>query len=387
MIKVLHTLPDFHVGGVANLMLNNILAMDDQRFENHVCVFGPRDDMRPHFEATNAHVHMVRHYGLSQMFSTLQRFRAFVRKLQPDIIHNHIPLDVFISTISTIGCDVSIVNTIHNINNPYSNTSLYKKLLRLAVDLSRRWKAQHIIAVSEAVREAYMEHHWVQERKTSVIYSGIDTDAWSEPDDPSSIRHLREELGLKDRYPVLLNVARLTRFKGQKYLIKMMPSLLEDFPQAKLLIAGDGSLRGELEEEIKQRGLGGHVQLLGQRDDVAVLLHASDIFVFPSESEGLGVALLEAMAAGKPVVATRMGPFLEVVEDGQNGILVKTGCAEPIASAVARIASDRDTLSKMGAASQHIARSRFDLQQSVNRLENVYQSLATVSPTTDTLSV
>jgi glycosyltransferase involved in cell wall biosynthesis len=155
----------------------------------------------------------------------------------------------------------------------------------------------------------------------------------------------------------------------------MMPRVLERWPDARLIIVGEGAERRALQEEISRRGLGASILMLGQRHDVAPLLSLSDIFVFPSEGEGLGLALLEAACAGKPVVATNSGAVPEVVEDGVSGYLVEPGNHEALAEAVLRVAESTDRAQTMGLRGQQIARQRFDLRTSVRKLEYVYLSV------------
>jgi|SRR5579859_138678 len=153
-------------------------------------------------------------------------------------------------------------------------------------------------------------------------------------------------------------VARLSAQKRQTDLINAMPAILARVPGARLLLAGEGPTRPELDEQVAALGLGPCVQFLGAvtRAQLPELLAKSDVFVLPSIWEGLPVALIEALSAGKPIVATDVGGNAELVTPGQNGWLVPPGNVAALAEAVVRIATDCEAARRMGAAS----RSRFD---------------------------
>jgi peptidoglycan/xylan/chitin deacetylase (PgdA/CDA1 family) len=229
------------------------------------------------------------------------------------------------------------------------------------------------VAVSAAARDHYVRNHWVPANKVDVIYSPLSSQALTAAADPDALQELREQLQLQDAYPVLLNVARLHPVKDQSLLVECMPKVLERWPKARLLIAGDGEMQPELEALIASRQVGGAVTLLGKRDDVPLLLAASDIFVLSSLSEGLGLSVIEAMAAGKPVVAARVGGIPEVVRDGVTGLLVSSRDPVDYAKAVERIAQDRDNAKAMGAAGRDVAKTKFHPTTAASRLGGVYR--------------
>jgi glycosyltransferase involved in cell wall biosynthesis len=155
----------------------------------------------------------------------------------------------------------------------------------------------------------------------------------------------------------------------------MMPRVLERWPHAKLLLVGEGLARPGLEREARQAGVAHRVSFLGHRSDVRDVLAISDLFLFPSLSEGLGLALLEAAAAGKAVVASNCGPMPEVVEDGESGYLVEPGDAGALAEAVLRMLDSPDRMRRMGQRGQQIVGEKFDIRVAVRRLEEIYLSI------------
>jgi glycosyltransferase involved in cell wall biosynthesis len=159
-------------------------------------------------------------------------------------------------------------------------------------------------------------------------------------------------------------------------LLRALPPLVRRFPRLRCLVVGDGPLDGALRREAEALGLAGHCRFTGARPDVADLLAAVDVVVLPSLSEGLPFVLLEAMAVGKPVVATRVGGNPEVVEDGTTGLLVPPGDADALGAALARLLDDSAAAAAMGGRGQARVRERFTVRAMIEALEALYASLA-----------
>jgi glycosyltransferase involved in cell wall biosynthesis len=189
------------------------------------------------------------------------------------------------------------------------------------------------------------------------------------------VKKVKNELGLNGVYPILVNVARLAPVKGQKELLEAMPHILRRFPEAKLLLAGDGPLLEELSQLRNNLRLQKQVYLLGRRDDIAALLASSDIFVFSSYYEGLPGAVIEAMAAGKPVVAFNIPALREIIQNNLNGILVSGRDVPGLAGAVIKIAEERQEALDMGEQARDIARHHFDIISNLKKLEEIYNVL------------
>jgi glycosyltransferase involved in cell wall biosynthesis len=171
----------------------------------------------------------------------------------------------------------------------------------------------------------------------------------------------RAQLGMAEGDALLLSVGRLVYQKGHEYLIDAMPGILRRFPGAKTIVCGDGPLRAQLEAQIARMNLGESVRLLGNRNDMRPFLHGADVFVLPSRWEGLPVALLEAMGAGLPVVATRVEGVEEVVEHAGQGLLVPPEDAPALADALVQLISDSALRLRMGSAARSRIRESFTI--------------------------
>jgi glycosyltransferase involved in cell wall biosynthesis len=165
-------------------------------------------------------------------------------------------------------------------------------------------------------------------------------------------KRVRSNLGLKDDDLLILSVGRLVYEKGQEFLIEAMHIVGSQFPHSHLVICGEGPLRKQLEAQIERLDVSRFVKLLGQWDNVAELLAIADIFILPSRSEGLPMALLEAMAAGLPVVATRVEGIEEVVGEGKHGLLVPPANSAALAKAILQLLGNPQLRRWMSAASQ-----------------------------------
>jgi glycosyltransferase involved in cell wall biosynthesis len=208
--------------------------------------------------------------------------------------------------------------------------------------------ARTIVVVSEMTRQRALEEG-IKAERIIVIQNGI-TPISLEGVDRSEVR---KEAGMQDDDLVILSVGRLVYQKGHEYLVAAMPTVLREFPNAKVGICGDGLLRADLESQVQLLGLSDSVKLLGKSDGVAKFLASADVFVLPSRSrEGLSIALLEAMSAELPIVATKVEGMDEVISEGENGLLVPIKNPDVLAQAILQLLRDPQMRKRMGAASK-----------------------------------
>jgi glycosyltransferase involved in cell wall biosynthesis len=207
--------------------------------------------------------------------------------------------------------------------------------------------ARALVAVSEQTRRTAIDEG-VRADRIVVIPNGVT------PLDMSSVDRAdaRAALRLDGNDIFLLSTGRLTYQKGHEFLVQAMSKVIRHFPNAKAGICGEGPLRPQLQSQILELGLSGHVRLLGTRDDVSPLLAAADIFVLPSRWEGLSIALMEAMAAGVPVVATRVDGVKDLITEGVHGLLVPPEDSERLEESILQLLADPQMRKRMGSAAQ-----------------------------------
>ncbi|MGI4790074.1 MAG: glycosyltransferase family 4 protein [Janthinobacterium lividum] len=200
-----------------------------------------------------------------------------------------------------------------------------------------------ILAISEAVRQAMLARGEAPDSKITVVPNGISA--------PSSgnAAETRQSLGIGPNTPLVVCAARLEREKDIASLVTAMQSVRKSIPEARCLIAGEGSQKADLKAQIESLELLGTVTLLGFRSDATALMAAADVFVLPSLAEPFGLVLLEAMALGRPVIATRAGGPLEIVVEGQTGFLIPPSSPEALAAAIIRLLANPAVSHQLGA--------------------------------------
>jgi glycosyltransferase involved in cell wall biosynthesis len=228
-----------------------------------------------------------------------------------------------------------------------------------------------VVAISEDVRRRLLAAG-VRPERISLIHSAVEPSP--EPPGPAARSGARARLGLSDEATIGI-VAALERRKGHDVLLRALARLREAVPRACCLVCGDGSERASLERLADELGVRGLVRFLGEQRQIADVLAALDVFVQPSRYEGLGVAVLEAMAAGLPVVASRVGGIPEAVQEGKTGLLVAKEEPEALAAAIAELLQDPARAARMGAEGRRRVLAEFSMEAMADRYERLYQDL------------
>ncbi|MBP8129056.1 MAG: glycosyltransferase [Candidatus Hydrogenedentes bacterium] len=234
-----------------------------------------------------------------------------------------------------------------------------------------RWKYRApdlFLSVSRKVDEV-LAAYGVPARLRAVVHSAVDLSRAEAP--PLS----RLELGVPEAAPLLVTAGALVGHKDHANLVDAMPAVRHDFPGTRLLIAGDGKLRRELERRITNLGLEECVTLLGHRSDAPRIIRAADVYVSSSWSEGLGTSVLEALAGGTPVVATMAGGAAEMVLPGETGYLVPCRDPEALADAIVMSLRYRDKARAMAARGRNLAIEQFGVERMVRETIRAYEML------------
>lgn len=227
-----------------------------------------------------------------------------------------------------------------------------------------RWKHRQVdlfIAASDAIRRILLADH-VPDTRIEVVHDGIEVDRLAAVPAES----MREAFWFPHGAPVLVNVGALVAHKGQRVLVDAMPLVRRAVPDAQLVIFGEGELRADLARQIHQLGLDKHVVLAGFRDHIAGLVRSADLFVMSSVTEGLGSAVLDAMALGLPVVGTRAGGIPEAVVHEETGLLVRPGDAAALADAIVTLLRDPLRRRALGEAGRTRVAAHFSIDHLVD---------------------
>lgn len=237
-----------------------------------------------------------------------------------------------------------------------------------------RWKYRspdRLVVISAAIRQI-MADFGVRSERLRLVPSGVDLERVS----PGSGATVRRELGIGDGEYLIGNVAHLADHKGQRFLVDAVPVVLRNCPRARFLIVGEGELEQDLRAQAAALHLEDRLIFTGFRSDVPAVLDALDLFVMPSHMEGLGTAVMDALAAGKPVVAAAAGGIPEIIEDGHHGLLVPARDPGALAAAILRLAEDPELALRLAAEGLQRVRENFSVDAMVAGNLGVYREVA-----------
>lgn len=376
--RVLYVVDTLGMGGAEQSLLTTVTRLDRGQFEPIVSSVYVGQTLKAEYEAAGVRVEAMGIKGKYRFATAIRRLVRLIRQEQPDLIHTVLFRAGQIGRIAGLLCRRPVVSTWSSV--PYSRERIENdpavtpwklRILRKVDSLTCRFVTR-FHSVSDCVRDVNCRHLGVSPTKVTVIPRGRDGDHYEKASSIESAR-LRQALGLEKADPVILNVGRLMSAKNQVALIEAASLLRKSYPNAVLLIAGQGPLRDSLETSVNEQGLERSVRLLGHRADVPLLLGLADVFAFPSLHEGQPGALLEAMLAGLPIVASDIPMHRELIEHGKTGLLVPANDPGAIADGILTLAGDPATTRKLGETAQTIARQRFDIHNVVRETEEFYR--------------
>jgi glycosyltransferase involved in cell wall biosynthesis len=297
----------------------------------------------------------------------LRRLAQLLRDERTAVLHAHLPWPLR-CTRGLVAAMLARTPAIIATQQLYATLPLPRRLRQRALSQG----VHRYVAVSQAMADEMARDHVVPARKLRVVRNSVPAQAFNRPPDPA----LRATLtGARDR-AVVLTLARLVWRKGLGTLLDAAALV----PEVVFAIAGEGDERSVLETRIRQLGLEERVRILGQRDDIPALLASCDLFVLPSLFEGLPLSILEAMAAGKPVIATAVPGTREAVREGETGLLFPPGDAPALAHAITSVLADQGLAARLGRAGQVRVRQEFSAEMMTRQVEAIYGEVLRSAP-------
>jgi glycosyltransferase involved in cell wall biosynthesis len=350
-LRVTHVTLGLEVGGQEKLLVEFARHADAARFELHVISMGDRGKLAAEIEAHGGRiVALVEPPGVRPRL--VWRLAQWFRRLRSDVVHLHDDKPLLYGALAARLAGVPHVIYTQHHGRLASQSRRHERLVGLA---SR--SVDRIVCVSHAAAR-HLIAQGAPARHVRVLWNGIDLKRF-----PCT------------RAPVngpIVTVARLSPEKDLGTLLQAMAVVTRVDPNTRLEIAGDGPCRESLSALMRDLNLGEHVQFLGETPDVPRLLARAGMFVLPSQSEGLSLTLLEAMASGLPVVATNVGGNAEIVEDGVSGLLVPPRQPRIMAEAILWLRRNVAACEQMGQAGRRRAEQDFDVRMMVARYEALY---------------
>ena len=377
-MRVLFVINSLGTGGAERSLSEMLPALSARGIETAIVCLGHREEG---VEGSVTREYDVTFLPASSLPARVLALRGLIKSTRPDVVHT----TIFESDVAgrlaafRLPCAVltSLVNTSYEperLADP--NVRAWKLAVTRMVDgFTARHLTDHFHAITQAVADSAVRRLGVDPARITVVHRGRDRRRLGEP---SRQRRdsMRSALGIDPDALVLLNVGRQDYQKGHLDLLRAFGMLAERHPEAVLVQAGRrGHATAEMERLLAESAWADRVHLVGHRDDVPELLAAADVFVFPSHYEGLGGAVLEAMALGLPVVVSRAAALLEVIEDGGNGLSAPVADPTALAEAISVLLGSATTREAFGRRSRDLFDERFELGRSVSRMAALYESL------------
>ncbi len=292
-----------------------------------------------------------------------------------DIIHTHSSKAGVLGRLAGRLCsNARIVHTPHCfafLQQPDAGS--LRKAFFVACERALGLCTDRLVAVSSEERDAAVRNRIAPRERIALLHNGV---AEAPPADRVRAERTLRDLGIGRGTRLIGTVGLLNRAKGTAHLLEALRRVLEQFPDLYCLIIGHGELEGELKEHARRAGVASRVVFAGHIEPCADLVAALDVFVLPSLWEGMPYAVLEAMALGVPVVASRVGGCPEVIEDGETGLLVEPGDARGLSQAILALLRDPAERARLGRQGRERVRERFGLERMIAGLESLYQELA-----------
>jgi glycosyltransferase involved in cell wall biosynthesis len=365
-IRILFVVNGFAIGG-GELKLLELVSELKKRYGNRyrtvVAAVGQSGPLQGSFERTAERTVVFpknKPYDISQVI----RLCRLIREERIDMVQTTLFYADVIGTLAARLSGIKRIISWEAVTQPYGSKRM--AAYRLA---AKGFRVS--VSVSDAIRRQVQAERRVAESKTQTIHYGVDVRKFH----PVSGKSARGTLGIpRDRF-VFGTIARITEQKGHRYLLEALPEIVRKCPAVLFLFAGDGPLRESLESKAAALGVRHHVRFLGYRSDVVALMSAFDAFVLPSLYEGLPNVVLEAMACGKPVVATAVDGTPEAVVHGQTGLLVPPKNPTALCEAVLRLCQSPHLMKTMGENGRRRATERFGLDQQIPAFDALYRKL------------
>lgn len=359
--KILHTEASTGWGGQEIRIFREIIGMRE-RGHNVIIAAHPESKLLEHAKKEGFKTISV-DFKRRNFLRVAMFFKKFIEKEKVDIINTHSSKDSWlVLPVARLAKNKPLVlRTRHlstRIHGGILNRFLYNYL------------PHFVLTTGEAIKKQMIEVNSFNANKILAITTGVDIDIFN----PEGIHNnIKEELKLEQSIPLVGAVSVIRSWKGLDYLVKAIPLILEEIPEVRFIIAGDGPYRKSLEKTIEETSVGNKVYLLGHRDDIVSILGSINILVHPSyANEGVPQSILQAMAMEKPVVASDFSPLKEVVIENKTGILTPIKDPESIAIAVIRLLRDKELSKQLGENGRRLVATYYSLTGMLDKLETLY---------------
>ncbi len=372
MLRVLHFIGSLRVGGAEKVVATLVTSTDRNRLRLCVLAFdGGLLERELSKEGIEVVIKPFKWFRLPfWMVATVRELRR--RKV--DVIHTHLfTADLLGRVVGRLAGIPVIVSTLHAPSTWKKSRSLKDRVKRYLDMVTANRINDGLIAISEEVKRYQVETGGMKESKIRVLTNPVSMSDFSK--DLSCKRETRMALGLSEKDIVLINVGSLKPIKGQQYLIQAVAHLRDRHPDLKTIIVGDGYLRNDLERLCERLRVKERVLFVGLRQDIPRLLSVADIFVVSSLSEGISIAILEAMAMELPIVATDTGGNKELIRNKETGLLTIPADERDLANCIESLIRHPDSARQMAENAFEYVQSHHDSRRIADEIGTYYEEL------------
>lgn len=363
--RVMHVVHSLNLGGAERLAARLAVTLSDEFDLVVACLDAAGLWAREVRDAGVPVVELLRQPGIDLALTA--RLARQARSHRVRLLHAHQYSPYFYTVLASLAVP-GVRVLFHEHGRHYPEIDSPK---RRAVNHHLFSRATHrVVAVSADVSERLVQYEGLPRELIEVVYNGTDAPPPASPEEKSAIRR---QLGLDPDAPVMGTVGRLDPVKNLPLAIGSLTSLRSRWPTLKMLVIGDGPARAEIEAAAREQGVADQVVMTGFRDDAAELVRAMDIFLLPSLTEGTSLALVGAMAAGVPSVASAVGGTPEVLEHGQSGLLVPSEDQAALTAAIEELLTDPERAAAMGRAGREVYLERFTFDGMIEQFRRIYR--------------
>lgn len=369
---VLHLIDSNQKRGAETFAVQLAESMSSEKFDSTICVLHPL----AHEGQLKSNVHTI---------SLKRRGNGKSRLSLPKVMDLH-------KTVSEVRPDVVLAHGSSALQYGAVASMLYPRTLAIYrnIGLASFWvrnpvkarinrllmgRFDAVVSLTGTTKADFIQVYKTDSSRVTTIPNGVDLEPFQALDGDNVRESYREAMNIGQGETVLISVGSLSWEKGHMDLMPMIAALRAEGLPVRLILAGDGPLRGEIQAEAEKLGIAQYVDLLGVRKDVPELLAASDIFVLPSKTEGLSAALIEAGLSGLPSVATNVGAVSDVITPGETGLMVAPEDGGALKDAVRELVRDTELRLKMGASASSFCRANFGMDRIAAQYEDLFISL------------
>ncbi len=362
--KILYLNHCMAMGGIENMIVDFTRLLPADEFEPHVAVFEGGGSLEAALKERHVPVHWLdKHEGID--LGLVFRLRRLLQNQGFQVVHSNNYSAWLYACAASRG-----LRRLTHVHTEHSGVDSFRRRYT-----AERWLSRfttHVVAVSKHVHDVMIDEIGISPQRVRLIYNGVDTTRFCPS--PQARESMRRNLQIPPDVVVIGIVARLARIKNHEILIRAYAKLhAAPGKKTRLVIVGDGPERAALEEMSRQFGISADVSFLGERRDTPELLNAFDIYILPSLSEGMNLTLLEAMGAGLPVVASRVGGNVEIVEDGNTGYLFPSGNVDALSELFGRLVSEPERRARMGQSGRERVLRQFDQRAMMQHYLSLYR--------------